>query len=170
MENPEHEAIPKQLTVGQVANRSGVAISTLHFYEAQGLIQSWRNRGNQRRYSREVLRRVAVIKVAQRTGIPLAEIREALATLPDGRTPTAADWKRLSSRWRSDLDDRIDRLTRLRDQLDGCIGCGCLSLGVCPLWNPWDKLAAQGSGPRILDPGIGVSSESPKGSRNLGKT
>ena len=113
---------------------------------------------------------ILALPVRQAVAEWLAEIREALATLPDGRTPTAADWKRLSSRWRSDLDDRIDRLTRLRDQLDGCIGCGCLSLGVCPLWNPWDKLAAQGSGPRILDPGIGVSSESPKGSRNLGKT
>jgi MerR family redox-sensitive transcriptional activator SoxR len=144
--------IAKQLSVGEVAARSGVAVSTLHFYEAQGLIQSWRNSGNQRRYAREVLRRVAVIKVAQRTGISLAEIREALATLPDGRTPSAADWKRLSTRWRGDLDDRIQRLTRLRDQLDGCIGCGCLSLGVCPLRNPLDKLAAEGPGPRLLDP------------------
>ncbi len=144
--------IAKQLRVGEVAARSGVAVSTLHFYEAQGMIQSWRNGGNQRLYAREVLRRVAVIKVAQRTGISLAEIREALATLPDGRTPSAADWRRLSTRWRSDLDDRIQRLTRLRDQLDGCIGCGCLSLGVCPLRNPWDKLAAEGPGPRLLDP------------------
>jgi MerR family redox-sensitive transcriptional activator SoxR len=147
-----HDQIPKQLTVGEVAARSGVAVSTLHFYEAQGLIQSWRNSGNQRRYPREVLRRVAVIKVAQRTGIPLAEIREALATLPNKRTPTAEDWKRLSGRWRSDLDDRIARLTRLRNQLDGCIGCGCLSLGVCPLRNPWDKLGAQGPGPQLLEP------------------
>lgn len=170
MENTHPDTFPKQLTVGQVAQRSGVAVSTLHFYEARGLIHSGRNRGNQRRYARDVLRRVAIIKVAQRTGIPLAEIREALATLPDGRTPTAEDWKRLSSTWRSDLDDRIARLTRLRDQLNGCIGCGCLSLGVCPLYNPWDKLGAQGPGPRILDPEPGVSSESPKGSRNLGKS
>ncbi|MGA7108354.1 MAG: redox-sensitive transcriptional activator SoxR [Terracidiphilus sp.] len=146
------DRIATQLSVGEVAARSGVAISTLHFYEAQGLIQSYRNRGNQRRYPREVLRRVAVIKVAQRTGIPLAEIREALATLPNERTPTASDWKLLSTRWRASLDDRIDRLTRLRNQLDGCIGCGCLSLGVCPLRNPWDKLAAKGPGPRLLDP------------------
>jgi MerR family redox-sensitive transcriptional activator SoxR len=143
-----------QLTVGEVARRSGVAISTLHFYEAQGLIHSWRNHGNQRRYPREVLRRVAVIKVAQRTGIPLAEIREALSTLPDNRTPDAADWARLSKRWRTDLDGRINRLIRLRDQLDGCIGCGCLSLGVCPLRNPWDELGAQGPGPRLLDPDL----------------
>jgi MerR family transcriptional regulator, redox-sensitive transcriptional activator SoxR len=143
--------VTTQLTVGEVARRSGVAVSTLHFYEAQGLIHSWRNRGNQRRYAREVLRRVAVIKVAQRTGIPLAEIREALATLPESRTPDAADWARLSKRWRADLDDRITRLIRLRDQLDGCIGCGCLSLGVCPLRNPWDRLGAEGPGPRLLD-------------------
>jgi MerR family transcriptional regulator, redox-sensitive transcriptional activator SoxR len=148
----DHDPIHKQLTVGEVATRSGVAVSTLHFYEAQGLIQSWRNRGNQRRYPREVLRRVAVIKVAQRTGIPLAEIREALATLPNKRTPTAEDWKRLSTNWQADLDDRIARLTRLRNQLDGCIGCGCLSLGVCPLRNPWDKLGARGPGPQLLEP------------------
>jgi MerR family transcriptional regulator, redox-sensitive transcriptional activator SoxR len=162
-------SIPLQLTVGQVAHRSGVAVSTLHFYEAQGLIQSWRNRGNQRIYAREVLRRVAIIKVAQRTGIPLAEIRAALATLPDGRTPSATDWKRLSTQWRADLDDRIARLTRLRDQLDGCIGCGCLSLGVCPLRNPWDKLGAQGPGPQLLDPNFGLSCQSPIGPRKLGK-
>ena len=152
MATTDQRSVPKALTVGEVAKRSGVAVSTLHFYEAQGLIQSWRNSGNQRRYPREVLRRVAVIKVAQRTGIPLAEIREALATLPDSRTPTAADWTRLSKRWRADLDDRINRLIRLRDQVDGCIGCGCLSLAVCPLRNPCDRLAAQGPGPRLLDP------------------
>jgi MerR family transcriptional regulator, redox-sensitive transcriptional activator SoxR len=158
MEPVDGQELPKQLTVGEVAARSGVSVSALHFYEAQGLIHSWRNRGNQRRYAREVLRRVAVIKVAQRTGIPLSEIREALATLPDERTPTAADWTRLSTRWRADLDDRIARLTRLRDQLDGCIGCGCLSLGVCPLRNPWDELGLEGPGPRLLDPGLcGVS-------------
>jgi MerR family redox-sensitive transcriptional activator SoxR len=142
------------LTVGDVAARSGVAVSALHFYEAQGLIKSWRNSGNQRRYAREVLRRVAVIKVAQRTGIPLAEIREALSTLPDKRTPTAEDWKKLSTRWRGNLDDRINRLIRLRDQLDGCIGCGCLSIESCPLRNPWDRLAAEGPGPRLLDPDL----------------
>jgi MerR family redox-sensitive transcriptional activator SoxR len=152
MAKPDAGKISTVLTVGEVAARSGVAVSTLHFYESQGLIKSWRNSGNQRRYPREVLRRVAVIKVAQRTGIPLAVIREALATLPDERTPTAEDWKRLSTRWRGDLDDRINRLTRLRDQLDGCIGCGCLSLGICPLRNPWDLLAEQGPGPRLLDP------------------
>ncbi|HEY6489588.1 MAG: redox-sensitive transcriptional activator SoxR [Terracidiphilus sp.] len=149
------EEVSQPLTVGQVAARSGVAISALHFYETEGLIHSWRNGGNQRRYPREVLRRVAVIKVAQRTGIPLAEIRAALATLPDERTPSAADWKRLSTVWGADLDARIERLTRLRDQLSGCIGCGCLSLGVCPLRNPWDALGEQGPGPRLLDPDVG---------------
>jgi len=162
--------VPTQLTVGQVAARSGVAVSTLHFYEAQGLIQSWRNQGNQRRYPREVLRRVAVIKVAQRTGIPLAEIREALATLPNKRTPTAEDWKRLSTRWRADLDDRINRLTRLRNQLDGCIGCGCLSLGSCPLRNPWDQLGAQGPGPRLLDPVLGMDNRDTAERKNLHKS
>ena len=144
--------LQRALTVGEVAARSGVAVSTLHFYEAEGLISSWRNQGNQRRYAREVLRRVAVIKVAQKTGIPLKEIREALATLPNQRTPTSADWKKLSVRWRADLNDRIERLTRLRDQLDGCIGCGCLSIESCPLRNPWDCLGKQGPGPRLLDP------------------
>jgi MerR family redox-sensitive transcriptional activator SoxR len=153
MENKsEYSGISMEMSVGEVASRSGVAVSTLHFYEAEGLIHSWRNSGNQRRYSREVLRRVAVIRVAQRTGISLASIREALKTLPNGRTPTAEDWKKLSQKWRLELNERIDRLTRLRDQLDGCIGCGCLSLGSCPLRNPWDKLAEEGPGPRLLDP------------------
>lgn len=148
----EHGPIAAELTVGEAAKRSGVAVSTLHFYEAEGLIRSYRNAGNQRRYPREVLRRIAVIRVAQRTGISLAEIREALKALPNGRTPTAEDWQKLSARWRGELNDRIDRLTRLRDQLDGCIGCGCLSLDVCPLRNPWDRAAEQGPGPRYLDP------------------
>jgi MerR family transcriptional regulator, redox-sensitive transcriptional activator SoxR len=152
MKNPEQKPVVTELTVGQVAERSGVAVSTLHFYEAQGLIRSWRNAGNQRRYPREVLRRIAVIRVAQRTGISLASIRDALKALPNGRTPTAEDWQKLSVRWRGELNDRIGRLTRLRDQLDGCIGCGCLSLGVCPLRNPWDRLAEEGPGPRLLDP------------------
>lgn len=151
-ESAEHPEIKRALTVGEVAARSGVAVSTLHFYEAEGLITSWRNSGNQRRYAREVLRRVAVIKVAQRTGIPLAEIREALATLPEKRTPTSADWKKLSGKWREQLNRRIECLARLRDQLDGCIGCGCLSVESCPLRNPWDCLGAEGSGPRLLDP------------------
>lgn len=140
------------LSVGQVAARSGVAVSTLHFYEAQGLISGQRNAGNHRRYARDVLRRVAIIRVAQRAGIALADIRTALATLPDGRTPTAADWRRLSAAWRGALDARIERLTRLRDQLGHCIGCGCLTLEHCPLRNPHDALGKAGSGPRLLDP------------------
>ncbi len=139
------------LSVGELAARSGVAVSALHFYERQGLIHGGRNAGNQRRYGREVLRRVAIIKVAQRAGIPLASIREALDTLPDGRTPTTADWTRLSRRWRAELDARIDQLTRLRDQLDGCIGCGCLSLKACPLRNPDDVAGARGPGAQYLE-------------------
>jgi MerR family redox-sensitive transcriptional activator SoxR len=152
MEKPVPTHISLELTVGEVAKRSGVAVSTLHYYESEGLIRSWRNQGNQRRYAREVLRRVAVIKVAQRSGIPLASIRKALETLPDGCTPTAEDWRKLSAGWKAELNDRITRLTRLRDQLDGCIGCGCLTLGVCPLRNPWDELSRLGPGPRLLDP------------------
>ncbi len=144
--------LSKELSVGQVALRSGVAVSALHFYESQGLIKSWRNQGNQRRYAREVLRRVAVIKVAQRAGISLAAIREALQALPQESAPAVEDWRRLSAQWRADLDDRIGRLIRIRDQLDGCIGCGCLTLQVCPLRNPWDKLSEQGPGARLLDP------------------
>ena len=142
----------RELTVGEVAERSGVAVSAIHFYEAKGLIMSWRNQGNQRRYPREVLRRVAIIKVAQRLGIPLASIREALDSLPKGRTPTQKDWAKLSGRWKEDLDSRIDQLTKLRDRLTGCIGCGCLSMESCPLRNPWDRLAEQGPGPRLLEP------------------
>ncbi|KAA0017313.1 redox-sensitive transcriptional activator SoxR [Salinicola corii] len=144
-------ATKQALSVGDVARRSGVAVSTLHFYETKGLIQSWRNAGNQRRYTRDVLRRVAVIKIAQRTGVPLTEIREALAALPDSRTPTAADWRRLSQRWRVALDTRIAHLTQLRDQLDGCIGCGCLSLSQCPLRNPGDVLGGDGEGAQRLE-------------------
>ena len=143
------------LSVGEVAKRSGVAVSTLHFYEAKGLIFSLRTEGNQRRYPRGILRRVAVIKVAQRTGIPLASIQAALAELPDGRAPTADDWARLSGAWRAELDERIRRLTQLRDQMDDCIGCGCLSLKTCPLRNPQDTLGAQGPGPRLLEPDAG---------------
>jgi MerR family redox-sensitive transcriptional activator SoxR len=144
--------IPKDLAVGEVAKRSGVAVSTLHFYEAKGLIRSTRTAGNQRRYTRDVLRRVAIIKVAQRAGIPLSSIRKALAALPEERTPTGEDWRKLSSEWKAELEDRIARLTRLRDRLDGCIGCGCLSMKACPLRNPSDELARHGPGPRLLDP------------------
>ena len=137
------------LPVGEVASRSGLAVSALHFYESRGLIASVRNTGNQRRYPRSVLRRVAVIKVAQRMGVPLAAIADALQALPAGRTPTVADWRRLSRRWREDLDERNRTLTALRDQLDGCIGCGCLSLKACPLRNWQDTLGQQGPGPHF---------------------
>ncbi len=138
------------LTVGQVALRSGVAASALHFYEAEGLIRSARTAGNQRRYSREVLRRVAFIRASQAVGIPLRRIKEALDRLPDERTPTRRDWERLSAAWRDDLDQRITALQHLRDRLTGCIGCGCLSLGLCKLVNPGDRLRDQGPGPRNL--------------------
>lgn len=138
--------IHKELTVGQLAQRSGVAVTALHFYESKGLISSNRNAGNQRRYHREVLRRVALIKIAQRLGIPLATIGEALQALPDGRAPTAADWKNLSAQWRNDLDNRINQLIWLRDQLNGCIGCGCLSMEACPLRNFGDVLGELGPG------------------------
>lgn len=138
------------LTVGEVARRSGVAVSTLHFYEQKGLIHSERNAGNQRRYSREVLRRVAIIKTAQQLGISLRAIQEAFAELPDDRCPKRRDWSHLSTVWRADLDRRIQKLVQLRDQMDQCIGCGCLSLEQCPLRNPMDKFAAQGPGPALL--------------------
>jgi len=141
-----------ELSVGEVASRCGVAVSAIHFYETKGLISSWRNRGNQRRYPREVLRRVSIIKVAQRLGISLDSIKEALDTLPKGRTPTDRDWKRLSARWHAELEARIRQLSRLRDQLTGCIGCGCLSMSDCPLRNPWDKLAEKGPGAHLLEP------------------
>ena len=145
---PEVDGL-QELSVGEVASRSGVAVSALHFYEKQGLIASARTAGNQRRYARAVLRRVAVIKVAQRMGVPLAEIAQALAHLPGNRVPGKRDWASLSSHWKGQLDERIATLTQLRDQLDSCIGCGCLSLKVCPLRNEQDCLAGQGAGPHF---------------------
>ena len=139
------------LTVGELAERSGVAVSTIHFYEAKGLIKSLRTAGNQRRFAREELRRVAIIRVAQRAGIALGEIRAALTTLPNDRAISAADWRRLSARWKGDLEARIHRLESLRDQLGDCIGCGCLSLEGCPMRNPSDVLGAEGPGPRLLE-------------------
>jgi len=135
-----------ELTPGEMARRSGVAVSALHFYEREGLITCRRTSGNQRRYPRETLRRVAFIRMSQRLGIPLSRIRDALATLPEDRVPTSKDWGRLSAGWRQDLDDRILHLQRLRDNLTGCIGCGCLSLKACRLANPSDVLADHGPG------------------------
>lgn len=143
--------IRRPLSVGEVAERSGVAVSTLHFYESKGLIRSSRTRGNQRRYARDVLRRIAIIKVAQQAGIPLTTIRQALASLPADCAPTRKDWRKLSSGWRTELSSRIRKLTELRDRLDDCIGCGCLSITACPLRNPSDQLAELGAGPRLLD-------------------
>ncbi|MGW4197992.1 redox-sensitive transcriptional activator SoxR [Streptomyces sp. NPDC005004] len=139
-----------ELTVGQLSARSGAAVSALHFYEAKGLIRSRRTSGNQRRYCRDTLRRVAFIRAAQRVGIPLATIREALAELPEERTPTREDWARLSAAWRAELDDRIAQLNRLRDHLTDCIGCGCLSLKSCVLSNPDDVHGEQQSGSRLM--------------------
>lgn len=151
-QNSHKRSARRELTVGEVAARSGVRVSTLHFYEAKALINSRRSPGNQRLFAREVLRRIAVIKVAQRAGISLAEIREALRELPSEVAPTRDDWIRLSRRWHAQLDARIRRLTKLRDDLDGCIGCGCLSTTHCPLRNPDDVLATNGPGPQLLDP------------------
>ncbi|MEV6489515.1 redox-sensitive transcriptional activator SoxR [Actinoplanes sp. NPDC051633] len=138
------------LTIGDFAARSGVAPSALRYYEKEGLIRSTRTGGNQRRYMRSELRRVAFIKIAQQVGVSLEEIREALAALPESRTPTKADWSRLSARWRRRLEERITLMERLRDQLTGCIGCGCLSMKRCQLINPQDRLAVDGPGPRTL--------------------
>jgi len=146
--------ISTELTVGDVAQRSGISISAVHFYERKGLIKAWRTGGNQRRYPREVLRRIAVIRIAQRVGVPLRTIRETLTSLPTNRTPSAKDWDVLSRRWRKELDERITRLKKLRDEITGCIGCGCLSLDSCPLYNPGDKFAKQGPGPQLLDPDL----------------
>ena len=140
------------LTIGQLAERSGVATSAIRFYEARGLVGSERTAGNQRRYPQSTLRRIAFIRTAQRVGLSLEEIGIALSTLPAGRTPTKADWTRLSQSWRPRLDEQIRRIELLRDRLDGCIGCGCLSLRSCALTNPGDDLADLGPGAVLLDP------------------
>jgi MerR family transcriptional regulator, redox-sensitive transcriptional activator SoxR len=149
-----------RLTIGELADRSGVARSALRFYEDEGLIEAERTGGNQRRYARATLRRVAFVRAAQKIGLTLDEIRAALATLPEGRTPTRSDWERLSRQWRHLLDARIGELERLRDDLTGCIGCGCLSLQRCRLYNPDDRAAAYGPGARYL---MGDPSASPDG-------
>ncbi|WP_375546531.1 redox-sensitive transcriptional activator SoxR [Actinophytocola gossypii] len=142
--------LPNVLTIGEVSRRSGVPHTALRFYEERGLITSERTAGNQRKYARAVLRRLAFIRTAQRVGLSLEEIRDALATLPAGRTPTKTDWTRLSNLWRGELDARIDAMQRLRDRLTACIGCGCLSLKSCNLMNKDDELAAYGPGaPRL---------------------
>jgi len=147
---PQLPADIHDLTVGQLSARSGAAASALRFYEARGLIASRRTAGNQRRYPRHMLRRVAFIRASQRVGLPLATIKQALDQLGDSRTPTRGDWARLSAAWRDDLDARIAQLQRLRDSLTGCIGCGCLSLDTCKLANPDDRLGNDGPGARNL--------------------
>jgi MerR family redox-sensitive transcriptional activator SoxR len=138
------------LTVGEVARRSGVAVSALHFYEAKGLIAAMRSRGNQRRYSRDILRRLAIIQVARRLGFHLSEIAALLKPIPAGKHPTAADVREMTASWRKALQARIDGLTELRDHLDGCMGCGCLSHTDCPLRNPSDQLGRDGQGAVLL--------------------
>ena len=139
-----------ELAIGDVAERSGVAPSAIRFYEAEGLIASRRTSGNQRRYGRPVLRRLALIQAGRAAGIPLEQIRAALDTLPAGRTPTRRDWERFSRRWRDDLDRRIATLEAIRDRMTTCIGCGCLSLKTCALLNPGDEAAARGPGAHYL--------------------
>jgi len=144
--------VDAELTIGAVSERTGVASSALRFYEAEGLIHADRSDGGQRRYARETLRRVAFIRIAQQVGLSLDEIRAALASLPDSRTPTKADWERLSRGWRPRIDAQIRVLERMRDRLTGCIGCGCLSLHACRLLNPGDTAGQRGPGPRwVLD-------------------
>lgn len=139
-------------SIGQLAERSGAAPSAIRFYESQGLLRATRTAGNQRRYERATLRRLGFVRAAQQVGLSLDEIRAALDTLPQGRTPTKRDWERLSRHWRRRLDEQIDRLERLRDRLDDCIGCGCLSLRACRLSNPDDALADRGPGAVKLEP------------------
>jgi MerR family redox-sensitive transcriptional activator SoxR len=143
-------ALEHDLTIGALAERTGVAPSALRFYEAEGLIHATRTAGGQRRYTRATLRRVSFIRVAQQVGLRLEEVRDALASLPEGRTPTEKDWERLSRSWRPRLDAQIAMLERLRDRLDHCIGCGCLSLRTCHLANPGDEVGARGPGPRFV--------------------
>lgn len=138
------------LSIGDLATRTGLAVSAIRYYEAQGLIRPWRNAGGQRRFQRADLRRLSFVMIAQKFGFSLPEIREILDRLPGARTPTRDDWLAISAEFREVLDGRIDTLQRLRDNLDGCIGCGCLSLPKCKLYNPDDRAAARGNGPRYL--------------------
>jgi MerR family redox-sensitive transcriptional activator SoxR len=142
--------VVSKLSIGEVSARSGVAPSALRFYEREELIESARTGGNQRRYDRAVLRRIAFVQAGRAAGVPLADIREALDGLPTRRTPSRRDWERLSNRWRDDLDARIETLQALRDRLTTCIGCGCLSIDQCDLLNPDDEAAARGAGAHFL--------------------
>lgn len=140
------------LPIGKVAERTGLAVSAIRFYEAEGLVHPIRTEAGQRQFRRSDIRRISFVKIAQELGFSLSDIREEMAKLPEGRTPTKADWEKISRRFKAELDDRIARLQRTRDKLDGCIGCGCLSLKSCALYNPDDAAARRGAGPRnIID-------------------
>ncbi len=143
-------AINEGLTIGALASRTGLAVSAIRYYERQGLLNPWRNAGGQRRFARADLRRLSFVMIAQQFGYTLPQIRELLDQLPQGRTPTKMDWTKISGGFRESLDARIQTLTRLRENLDGCIGCGCLSLEACALYNPLDVAAIGGQGPRYL--------------------
>jgi MerR family redox-sensitive transcriptional activator SoxR len=138
------------IPIGEIARRTGLSVSAIRFYEEQGLIEPVRSGGNQRRFLRSDIRRLSFILIAQKLGLALGEIKAQLATLPQGRTPNARDWEAISRAIRETLDARIAELTRTRERLDGCIGCGCLSLENCAIWNPDDRLGKDGSGPRKL--------------------
>ncbi len=141
---------PNLLTIGQLAARTGLSVSAIRFHESRGLVRALRSAGNQRRFARADIRRLSFVLIAQRLGLTLTEIERALATLPEGRAPTRRDWLAISQRIRATLEERIRTLERTRDLLDGCIGCGCLSLGSCALYNPGDRAARAGAGPRFL--------------------
>ncbi|MEP5727860.1 MAG: redox-sensitive transcriptional activator SoxR [Sulfitobacter sp.] len=143
-------ALNEGLSIGALAKRTGLAVSAIRYYEAQGLIKPWRNTGGQRRFERADLRRLSFVMIAQQFGFTLPQIKAELDRLPGGRTPTKADWSKISAGFRAALDARITTLTKLRDNLDGCIGCGCLSLEACALYNPTDRAADKGQGPRYL--------------------
>lgn len=140
----------QNLSIGTIAARTGLAVSAIRYYEDEGLVHPGRNAGGQRRYERADIRRLSFVMIAQQMGFSIAEIRAALSSLPEGRAPTKSDWTRLSEGFRAQLDQRIDRLQKLRSTLDGCIGCGCLSLEACKLYNPTDRAAQKGAGPRYL--------------------
>lgn len=143
-------AVNEGLSIGALAKRTGLAVSAIRYYEAQGLIAPWRNAGGQRRFDRADLRRLSFVMIAQQFGFTLPQIKAELDHLPGGRTPTKADWTRISEGFRAALDARIATLNKLRDNLDGCIGCGCLSLEACALYNPIDQAGEKGPGPRYL--------------------
>jgi len=143
--------LTSSLTPAEAAGRMGLSVSALHFYEREGLITAWRTEGNQRRYDRTTLRRLGIIKASQSLGIPLSEIKAKLATLPHDKAATKVDWAEVASAWREDLESRIAKMSRLQNYLEGCIGCGCLSMTKCPLYNPDDSLSQKGTGPRIIE-------------------